>query len=79
MIFTKLGQHGNEMMTVGVNMVTNAILYCGLPPALSSVQDLFVHNSGMTARLLRQCICEIDSTVEFMLLGVYTCSVLVLH
>ena len=32
--------------------------------ALSSVQDLFVNNSGMTARLVRHCTCEIDNIVD---------------
>ena len=31
---------------------------------LSSVQDLLVNNSGMTARLVRACTCEIDNIVD---------------
>ena len=36
--------------------------------ALSSVQDLLVNNSAMTARLVRQCLgqytCEIDNIFD---------------
>ena len=31
---------------------------------LSSVQDLLVNNSGMTARLVKACTCEIDTIVD---------------
>ena len=32
--------------------------------AMSSVQYLFVNNSGMTVRLVRSCTCEIDNIVN---------------
>ena len=41
--------------------------------ALSSIQDLLVNNSAMTAKLVRECLgqytCEIDNIVDSMLLG----------